>query len=196
MTDLLDVLDGLRAGGISFTLRRPAPRFELVWSRSPTPEGEAYLEPWAELLLHVAVGRHTGHAPARCSSCGAIELVPIVSTSGTSRGRKSAPWQRCRSGHSMVTRKAPRGKGTVERLGPCEGVMVVRDVDLEGVARIKPPGVPQLATWQRKRGLPVTVDDGPTPQPWPGVDDPASRARRIERALELGVDPDHIERTP
>lgn len=194
-SDLLEVLDALRAQGISFTLDRSARRLELEWSRAPTPAGQAWLEPWQAWLVHVAVGRLSGHAPARCTVCGQVAIVPIVSSSGTRRGRKSAPWQRCRMSNRWAERRAPRGKGTVERLVPCDGVMVISDDDLEGVARVRPPGIPAVKAWLTKQGRPP-LELERTGLPWPGSDEPATRAERIARALELGVDPDHIEAAP
>lgn len=137
--DLLGVLDGLRAAGVSFDLDRAAERFELAFTPRPTAAGSAWLQPWRSWLTVVAVGRYSGHAPARCDECGALAMLSIVTPGGTRRGLTSAPWPKCRVG--------PRVEGQAKRLGGCQGRTVIREVDAEGVARRKPPGIPGVTQW-------------------------------------------------
>jgi hypothetical protein len=148
---LLDVLDELRAAGITFELDRAAPTFRLQWSARPTAAGSAWLSPWEPWLLQVAIGRHTGHAPAVCSVCGELAIVAIVTTGGTRRGRRSAPFQRCRMTNGWTGTRERHGQHTVTLKG-CEGRMEIREIDFAGVARVKPPGIPQVKTWLRKQG--------------------------------------------
>lgn len=147
--DLLELLDGIRASGVTFDLARYAGRFELQWSKSLTPEGIERLEPWLPWLEHVAVGRYTGHAPAVCSVCGELAMVPIVSTGGTRMGRKSTGWARCRMSNTWGEPRR-RGRGTIETIVGCPGRMVIREVDFEGVKRVKPPGIPTLKRWKEQ----------------------------------------------
>lgn len=144
---LLELLDDLRATGVSFDLDRSARHFALIWSKLPTARGLAALEPWLPWLTHVAAGRYTGHAPARCSVCGELAFVPIVSTSGTRRGRKSTGWARCRMTNGWHGERVRRGRYTAV-LKPCPGRMVIREADFEGVARVRPPGIPTVKKWK------------------------------------------------
>jgi hypothetical protein len=147
---LLELLDQLREAGISFDLARGAGRFQLEWSRAPTPAGLAALAPWLPWLEHVAVGRYTGHAPAVCSVCGELAFVPIVTTSGTRMGRKSTGWAKCRMSNGWYGERVRRGRYTAV-LKRCPGEMVIREVDFEGVARVKPPGIPTLKRWKERQ---------------------------------------------
>lgn len=137
--DLLEVLDQLRGAGVSFDLDRSAERFELVIVPPPNAAGEIWLAQWRAWLIVVAVGRYSGHAPARCDLCGAVAMLSIVTPGGTRRGLASAPWPKCRVG--------PRVEGQAKRLGGCQGRTVIREVDAEGVARRKPPGIPGVTQW-------------------------------------------------
>lgn len=144
------MLDRLRAGGIGFDLDPSAPRLRLVWSVAPTPAGQAWLAPWEAWLINVAVGRLSGHAPAVCSECGELAIVPIVNTSGTRMGRASTGWARCRMSNGWHGARVRGGRHTATLKG-CPGRMVIREVDFVGVARVKPPGVAQLKTWRRRQ---------------------------------------------
>jgi hypothetical protein len=150
VSGLLQVLDQLRAAGVSFELDRSAPRLALRWSVAPTPAGRAWLEPWEPWLVHVAVGRLSGHAPAVCSVCGELAIVPIVSTSGTRMGRKSTGWARCRMSNGWHGERVRRGRHTTVLEG-CKGRMVIREEDFEGVARARPPGIPSLKVWRHRQ---------------------------------------------
>lgn len=143
----MQLLDDLREAGITFDLDRYAGGLSLTWSKTPTVGGRRYLEPWLPWLLHVAAGRYTGHAPAVCSECGELAIVPIVSTSGTRMGRKSTGWARCRMSNGWHGERVRRGRYTAVLKG-CPGRMVIREIDFEGVARVRPPGIPTLKRWK------------------------------------------------
>lgn len=65
------------------------------------------------------IGRQTGHVLARCPSCANRCLVPILNSSGTSHGTKSAPWPRCRMCFDPRARVEPVGDlALVRRLRP------------------------------------------------------------------------------
>lgn len=142
---VFEVLERLRAGGVTFTVDRG----RLLWTPEPTAAGRAWLAPWEALLFNIALGRRTGHAPARCSVCGRMAMVAIVSSSGTRRGRKSAPFPRCRQSNLYVAGKVVRGWMHSKLVG-CPGVMVIAEEDFAGVARRRPPGIPTLKVWRAK----------------------------------------------
>ena len=108
--DLIEVLDALDATGVSFDLDRSEPTPVLVFEPPLTPEAEALIAPVLGWLAYVAVGRYTGHGPARCDRCGWVTML----ATDDRRGERS----RCRD---------PR----------CGGRRVIRDADLFAIRRTR-----------------------------------------------------------
>ena len=127
---LLDLLDHLRSAGVAFDLDRSASHLVLTFSPQPPAQLIGDLTDHAAMLIAIAVGRYSGHAPAVCDACGDVTLIALRTTSGATLGRagpqggKPAPWPSCLDSR-------------------CAGRRVVRDVDREGVAAVKPPAIPR-----------------------------------------------------
>ena len=141
------VLSELRHLGVVLDLDRRAPRPVLTFTPAPPAELIGDLIDATPWLLHVALGRYTGHALALCDTCAEPSMLAVRTTSGAilgqpgPQGGKPAPWPACLDSR-------------------CRGRRRISDADREGVALDRrPPAIPRAPRPARPPGLPWPTDE-------------------------------------
>jgi hypothetical protein len=140
------LVEHLRQLGVSIDLDHRAARPVLVLTPAPPPELIGDLIDATPWLLHVALGRYTGHALAVCDTCAEPSMLAVRTPSGATLGQpgpqggKPAPWPACLD----------------ER---CRGRRRISDADREGVAvDRRPPAIPRAPRPEPAPGLPWPTD--------------------------------------
>ncbi|CAN5734641.1 hypothetical protein BH24DEI2_BH24DEI2_19670 [soil metagenome] len=150
---LLGLIDELDARGIILDVDHAKLRTD-----APTgaidAELAASIRHHRDMLVHVVVGRRTGHAPAPCNICGQVSMVAVL----TSAGKPRNTWSRCRYSLDCTTTAVDPNR----RANP--GRHIPRTCDSARVDPVAPPAEarpPAKPTKQR-------FIAGPRPA-WPGT---------------------------
>jgi hypothetical protein len=131
--DLLELLDHLDAEGVELSLVS-TPEGVRVRTRGRRLDGNiaAAMTEHRIMVANTLIGRQTGHAPAPCSTCGAVSFVAVRGPNGQRRNT----WPQCRMTPGCAGRHEPR------------------PIDGERTRRVSPPA---QAALPRKRSKQRTI---------------------------------------